>query len=183
MAMIDAEGLTIADLEAMPDDGRRYELLGGSIVVNAAPAPRHQRASFRLQQLLAAGLPPGHELFAAPIDLDLVGEQRVEPDLVVVPHASVGDKRLSLPALLVVELISPSTAHWDSIAKRQAYAESGIEHYWLLDTRDGHMRFTALHLRSGDAEYAETFTSAERIDVEVPIAVHTDLSDLFRPPA
>ena len=171
MAMIDAEGLTIADLEAMPDDGRRYELLGGSIVVNASRAPRHQRASFRLARLLADRLPAGHELFLAPTDLDLPNEQRVVPDLVVAPASSVGAERLSLPVLLVVELLAPSTAHWDAIAKRQAYAEAGIEHYWLLDTRSGSERFTALRLTSRSTAYDVVADSVDGIDVAEPIAV------------
>jgi hypothetical protein len=71
MSLTTTEGLTIADLEAMPDDGHRYELLGGSIVVNAAPAPRHQRASGVLNDLLRRSCPPGHEVFYAPVDLHL----------------------------------------------------------------------------------------------------------------
>jgi len=183
VAMIQREGLTIADLEAMPDDGRRYELLGGSIVVNASPAPRHQRALLRLSQLLLPGVPAGHELFVAPMDLDLVGEQRVEPDLVVVPAASVGEQRLSLPVLLVVELVSPSTAHWDLVAKREAYADAGIEHYWLLDTRPGVARFIALRLDSDAGTYVTVEESAEHIHADEPVAVSAPLPELFDPPA
>lgn len=181
MSLTHSEGLTLEDLEAMPDDGRRYELLGGSIVVNAAPSPRHQRASGALYQLLVRACPPDHEVFFAPVDLDLPGGQRVEPDLVVVPGSSVGEQRLSLPALLVVELVSPSTAVWDTVAKREAYAAAGIEHYWLVDTRPGHERFTALRL-AGEG-YGEVVDSTERIDVEEPLAVSAALSTLFEPPA
>ena len=45
-------GLNVADLEAMPDDGRRYELIGGAIVMTPAPGVDHQRVSRRLQRLL-----------------------------------------------------------------------------------------------------------------------------------
>lgn len=181
MSLTDTGGLTIQDLEAMPDDGRRYELLRGTIVVNAAPAPRHQRASGTLYVLLRAVSPPDHEVFAAPIDLDLVGEQRVEPDLVVAASASVGEQRLSLPVLLVVELISPSTAAWDTVAKRDAYAESGIPHYWLVDTRPGRERFTALRLPDGGTEYEVVAESDSMIDMTDPITVSVPLADLFTP--
>lgn len=183
MSLTTTEGLTLADLEAMPDDGRRHELLGGSIVVNAAPVPRHQRGSRRLQLLLEHGCPPGHEVFNAPVDLDLPGGQRVEPDIVVVPNSSVGDKRLSLPVLLVVELVSPSTAVWDTVAKRAAYAEAGIEHYWLVDTRNGQERFTALSLPAGADEYVVVVESDTAIEVDEPIAVSVPLATLFEPPA
>lgn len=182
MSLATTEGLTIADLEAMPDDGHRYELLGGSIVVNAAPAPRHQRASGVLNDLLRRSCPSGHEVFYAPVDLDLPGGQRVEPDLVVAPHGSVGEARLSLPVLLVVELVSPSTAVWDTVAKRAAYAEAGIQHYWLVDTRTGQERFTALSLPSGAGEYEVVAESDEVIEVLEPVSVSVPLEALFEPP-
>lgn len=70
----------------MPDDGRRYELLGGSIVVHAASRPRHQLALSAVNDLVKAACPSGHAVVFAPIELDLPGGQRVEPDLVVVPR-------------------------------------------------------------------------------------------------
>ena len=178
MALTHHDGLTIEDLEAMPDDGRRYELISGSIVVNASPVPRHQLASSALNDLLRAGCPPGHRVFYAPMDLDLVAEQRVEPDLLIVPHSSVGEKRLSLPVLLVVELISPSTAVWDQVAKRAAYEESGIEHYWMVDTRKDSPRFTALRLGDGGV-YETVADSAERIEVDDPVPVSASVASLF----
>ena len=180
MSLTHAEGLTLEDLEAMPDDGRRYELLGGTIVVNAAPSPRHQWASGVLYDLLRRSCPPGHRVFYAPLDLDLPGEQRVEPDLLVVPESSIGEKRISLPVLLLVELVSPSTAVWDTVAKREAYAAAGIGHYWMVDTRPGKDRFTALAL-GGDG-YETVADSTERIDVDEPVAVSAPLSALFEAP-
>lgn len=183
MTLVDHEGFTLADLDSMPDDGRRYELLGGTIVVNASPAPRHQRVSFRLAKLLEQNAPAGHEVFQAPMDLDLVGEQRVAPDLIVVPASSVGEKRLSLPVLLVVELLSPSTAVWDSIAKRDAYAQSGIEHYWIVDTRTGQERFTAFRLPAGATEYDTVVERTDRVVTHEPIRVDVRVADLFSPPS
>lgn len=181
MSLTHTGGLTIEDLEAMPDDGRRYELLGGSIVVNAAPTPRHQWASGVLYRLLLDGCPEGHRVYYAPVDLDLPGGQRVEPDLVVVPHASIGERQLTVPVLLVVELVSPSTAVWDQVAKREAYAAAGIEHYWLVDTRERQERFTALQMGSGGG-YEEVVDSSERIEVDAPVPVSVALGALFEAP-
>lgn len=180
MSLIEAEGFSIAELEASPDDGRRYELIGGSIIVSPVPTPRHQRGSRNLLVFLNRSVPADHEVFCAPIDLDLPGGQRVEPDLVVVPSSSIGLMRLSVPALLVVELISPTNPMLDTVLKRAAYAEAGIEHYWLIDTRDGHDRFTALRLRGDD--YETTHDSTERIDVTEPLAVSVTLPLLLDPP-
>ena len=51
--------LTVDDLEAMPDDGHRYELLDGVLIVSPAPRPLHQRMAFRLAMLLDGLAPPG----------------------------------------------------------------------------------------------------------------------------
>lgn len=78
------DGFTVADWEAMPDDGRRYELIGGTIVVSPTPVTGHQRCSRNLQRHLEDAAPPGHEVFDAPVGLRLPGDQVLAPDLVVV---------------------------------------------------------------------------------------------------
>jgi len=124
-------GLTVDDLEAMPNDGRRYELIGGAIIMTPAPEVGHQRASRRLQSRLEAAW-PDVEVFNAPIELDLPGGQRVQPDLVVVERGRSG-KRLTLPVALVVEVVSPGSAVHDRVTKLDVYAAAGISHYWILD--------------------------------------------------
>lgn len=169
--------LTVADLEAMPDDGRRYELVGGAIVMTPAPVPVHQRVSLRMTELLGSAAPPGHEVFYAPIDLDLPGGQRVEPDLVVVPSASVGPKQLVLPVLLVVEIVSAGSRTHDTVTKRAVYAEAGIPAYWLLDLNQS--RVTCLRL-AGEAY--EAYGDGPVVDVDWPVTVHLDVAALARPP-
>lgn len=62
--------LTRADLDAMPDDGHRYELIDGVLLVTPAPVTRHQRASFQLGLALHRSLPPGLEILHAPRVVD-----------------------------------------------------------------------------------------------------------------
>lgn len=185
MSLTETEGCTIADLERLVDlagdDGHRYELIGGSIVVNPAPRPRHQIALLGLARLLDDACPTDHTVLVAPVDLDLPGGQRVEPDLLVVPHASIGELRVTLPVLLVVELVSPSTAKLDLSIKPVAYAEAGVPHYWLLDTREGQERFTALALPAGGGDYDVTFDSTERVEPPAPVAVSASLASVFEP--
>jgi Uma2 family endonuclease len=63
-----------------------------------------------------------------------------------------------------------------------AYAAAGIEHYWLVDTRTGHERFTALKLPAGASEYQAVAESEDEIDVDDPVAVSVPLAELFEPP-
>ncbi|MGI9032336.1 MAG: Uma2 family endonuclease [Acidimicrobiales bacterium] len=169
------EGLTIADLEAMPDDGRRYELLGGAIIVTPAPFTPHQRMSRVLFRLLDDACPPGHEVFYAPTDLDLPGGQRVEPDLVVVPTGSVTLERLYLPVLLAVEIVSAGSRTHDRVTKRAAYAEAGIPAYWIVDPLAG--RITCLRLE-GDAY--QVYAEGPAIEVDWPVPVSTHLDELSK---
>ncbi len=74
---------TRADLDAMPDDGRRYELIDGSLVVTPAPLRRHQRAVGNLHLLLRHACPPELEVLLAPFDVVLAVNTVVQPDLLV----------------------------------------------------------------------------------------------------
>lgn len=175
------EPLTVADRDAMPDiDGRRYELIGGSIVVTPAPLTGHQRGSRRLERLIEDAAPPGVEVFDAPIDLSLPGGHMLQPDIVVAPLGSVGHERLTVPVLLVVEIVSVGSRTHDRVTKRSVYAEAGIEHYWLVDTTLESPWFTALRLVDGD--YEPVIDTDGQVETEAPIAVSFAVADLFRPP-
>ncbi len=173
-----AGSFTLADLEAMPDDGRRYELIGGAIVMTAAPLPIHQRVAVRLTPIFQEAVPDGHELFMAPIDLDLPGGQRVQPDFVVVPSASVGDQRLTLPVTLVGEIVSPGSQANDRITKRAAYAAAGIPAYWLIDLPAEVITILALTATGVYQIVAEGPT----VTVTAPLAVTLELDQLTRRP-
>ena len=134
------------------------------------------RVSRNLQRLLEQAVPPGVEVFDAPIDLDLPGSQRVQPDLVVVPAASVGEQRLSLPVILAVEIVSAGSRTNDLATKRLTYAEAGIPAYWLVDP--DRSRITCLRLAGDDFEvYAE----GPVLSVDWPVTLSVDIGALGRP--
>jgi Uma2 family endonuclease len=172
-----SNAFTVDDLEAMPVDGNRYELIGGAIVMTPAPEPVHQRTGQGLLRLIEDACPPGHEVFISPIDFDLPGGQRVEPDIIVVPHGSVGEKRLSGPALLVVEIVSPGSTVNDRVTKRGIYAEAGVPAYWIVDPAAGHV----LALRLVAAAYEVYADTAGPVVLDWPVAVAFSVADLARP--
>ena len=144
----------------MPDDGNRYEFIGGRLYMTPAPVIRHQRVSKRLQLALVRLLEEtGHgEVFYAPCLVEFPGtSDRVQPDLLFVSNERQGiiTEKLMLGAPdLVVEILSPSTAHRDRGIKLDLYARRGVREYWIVDpVRDvvdvwrfgdhpGHERFT-----------------------------------------
>lgn len=176
MTTITSNAFTVDDLEAMPDDGKRYELIGGAIVMTPAPEPVHQRVVLGLVRRIEDACPSGHEVFVSPIDLDLPGGQRVEPDIIVVPYASVGEKRLAGPALLVVEIVSPGSVVNDRVTKREVYAEAGVPAYWIVDPHAG----TLLALRLVDGRYVPYADTAGPVTLDWPIRISFSVADLAR---
>ena len=130
---------TIDQLHRLPDDGNRYELVGGELFVTPPPSPGHQLISAALQQLLVAYVREQQlgVVMSAPNQLMLGHEQEeVQPDLMVIP-AAAGDIRGSwreLPRpMLVVEILSPTTSRRDRVAKRHLYMRERIPTYWIVD--------------------------------------------------
>jgi len=176
MSSATSNAFTIEDLERLPDDGNRYELIGGAIVMTPSPEPLHQRVSRKLLWLLDESCPEGFEVFYAPIDYDVTRGQRVVPDLIIAPDSSVGEKCLVGPVLLVIEIVSPGSVANDRVTKRALYAEAGVPAYWIVDPRARHI--LALRLRDGSYEaYADT-TSV--VDLEWPVRVSFAVADLTR---
>ena len=134
--------LDYSDLQVTPDDGKRYELVRGGILVTPSPSPVHQRISKRLQRQLEAYFETRSlgEVFDAPIDLILTERDVFVPDLVVVSDPSHISKRgIEAPPALVVEILSPSTQVQDRGLKARRYAELGVEHYWIVDPVRQHL--------------------------------------------
>lgn len=124
---------TATDLDNLPDDGLRYEIVDGTLLVSPAPTPFHQRASRRLQRLLEGACPEGFEVFDAPVDWRPDGTTSLQPDLLVVRTADVTRDRLLGTPLVVVEVLSPSSVRVDRTVKRDRYAEAGVAQYWIVD--------------------------------------------------
>ena len=104
-----AEGFTRADLDAMPDDGRRYELLNGTIIVSAAPSPRHQRVVLRITRALEDPATSDVEVFVAPLDVALPTNDVLEPDVLVATKDTITDRDVTGTPVLAVEVLSPSS--------------------------------------------------------------------------
>src|SRR5438105_12409067 len=128
---------TYEDSAVLPDDGRRYEIVNGVLVMAPAPGPAHQSITVRIAYYLfphidLAGI---GKLFTAPIDVDLGPKNMYQPDLVVVLNTHldrVAEKKIIGAPDLVVEVASPSTAAYDRLTKYDIYARSGIAEYWIV---------------------------------------------------
>lgn len=124
---------TVADLELLPDDGLRYELVDGTLLVSAAPSKMHQRVIGNLHVLLREACPPALEIFLAPTDYQPTSTRSLQPDLLVVSRDDPGDKAVTMPLALAVEVLSPSSRSVDLVLKRELYQQAGVGSYWVID--------------------------------------------------
>jgi Uma2 family endonuclease len=125
--------LTRADLELMPDDGHRYELVDGVLIVSPSPRMLHQRAVRRLSRLLEDSCPDDLEVFFAPLDVVLAEDTVLIPDLIVARRVDFDEKCLPKAPLLAVEVLSPSTRRIDLMLKRSRLEAAGAASYWVVD--------------------------------------------------
>lgn len=125
----------------------RWELIHGvPYAMTPSPSADHQRISMRLSVALFQALEAAKnkrgggdcEVFAAPLDLFLPGEESVyQPDLVVVcDPAKVTGRGVEGVPDLVVEILSPGTAGKDLTRKRWAYESAGIPEYLVVDPEE-----------------------------------------------
>ncbi|MGE0441453.1 MAG: Uma2 family endonuclease [Gemmatimonadales bacterium] len=134
-----ARSWTRADVLALPDDGNRYELVDGELLVTPIPRPAHQEAVLALVERLRPYVRAhalGHCL-VAPADLDLQAGQLLQPDVFVLPNRAEGLiqqwSEAGIP-ILAAEVLSPATARFDRGVKRQRYQRSGVATYWIVDS-------------------------------------------------
>ncbi|MFN8525082.1 MAG: Uma2 family endonuclease [Chloroflexota bacterium] len=131
--------VTYEDYVAMPDDGNRYEVLGGGeLFVSPSPSRRHQSAAGVLFTELL-GFVDEHRLgvvLIAPFDVRLDETNVVQPDILFVSRARrdiVQDNRIDGAPDLVVEVLSPSNAFHDLVRKREACARHGVPYLSFVD--------------------------------------------------
>lgn len=128
---------TAVMVQALPADGKRYEVVHGELLVTPAPRPWHQEIVARLQETLRAYLrrEPVGVCLPSPADLILDDMTLVQPDLFVVDpvEARTWAWEEFRTFLLVAEVTSPSTAARDRGVKRRRYQQHGVATYWVVD--------------------------------------------------
>lgn len=130
--------LTYDDYIALPEDGPRYELYEGELIVMPATSPRHQAVIVNLFIAVAQHV-WGHglgDVSPASVDVILSRITVVQPDLVYVDTAGPGiltDGGIEGTPTLVVEVLSPSTEARDRGVKQALYARYGVPFYWIVD--------------------------------------------------
>jgi Uma2 family endonuclease len=135
---LEAPRWTADMVRALPDDGNRYEVVDGELLVTPAPTWTHQRAVKALF-LALAGYERTHggcEVLFSPADIELDPHGLVQPDVFVyglVDGRPATRWNSGAPLLLVVEVLSPSTARADRTTKRRRFQRAHVPEYWIVD--------------------------------------------------
>jgi Uma2 family endonuclease len=170
---------TVAELDRMPNDGRRYELLDGALIVSPRPTTIHQVVAGRLFRVLSGACPD--DLCVVPEPAVEIGPQtEFDPDLVVVRMDQIGGAKFTEPPLLAVEIRSPSTALVDLNRKKAAYERFGVPSYWIVNPDPPQPELTVFELRDG--HYALTAEASEPLTADHPFTVTIAPADLTAGP-
>jgi Uma2 family endonuclease len=131
---------TRGEVLAFPDDGNRYELVHGELLMSPAPRRNHQRVVFKLAKLLSeyVSLQGLGEVLLSPADISFGRrvDVLVQPDVFVVGSEYPRDQEWeAIRSLsLVAEVLSPATARFDRFTKRRLYQEMQVPLYWIIDS-------------------------------------------------
>lgn len=172
---------TYHDLAQLPDDGKRYELADGELIVSPAPTTEHQGISARLGNLLFRAEEAGFgRMFTAPTDVYFGPYRAVQPDLLFITreHADIIMPQNIVGAPdLIVEILSPGTREHDFGWKKTLYAREGVRFYWVVDPVDATVRPFAL----GEAGYSEVTPLTGRALLSCPLfpGISSEVASLF----
>ncbi len=171
--------LTRADLESLPtDDGHRYELIDGVLLVSPGPRHSHQTVVGNLYLLLRGACPAHLQVILAPFAVALADDTEVQPDLLVAPRSQFTERALPGAPLLAVEVLSPSTRRVDLLLKRDRLQEAGVASYWLVDPERPSV--TVLELREGTYVEALVLEGEQSGEVLAPYAMVLRPDDLLQ---
>ena len=141
--------MTADEFFDLPDDGYRYELVQGVVVMSPSPKPRHQLVATEILRQLANYLHArriGRVLPDTDVHLgrDVAGKDFVyRPDIlfILAERWRIENNRLVGPPDLAVEVVSPGSRRFDSQTKKEDYERFGLREYWLVDPERRSMTF------------------------------------------
>ena len=173
---------TYEDYCNAPED-RRYELHDGDLILVPSSKEQHQRASLDIatELMLFARRTGVGKVYIAPFDIVFSDNDVVQPDVIFVSNDRLGiitaDNIQGAPDL-VVEVLSPSTAHRDRTFKRSLYARHGVTEFWLVDPDARTIEVLLLDVNGYDI--AGTFGAGETLTSPTITDFTLNIDDIFQ---
>lgn len=173
-------GWTTDDLDELPEDGHRRELIDGVLIMPPTPSSTHQTIAMRLGVALEATC-PAHLNITQAVEVRVNRRRSLVPDVLVTTFdAAVSGPAKFAPSdvVLVVEIVSPGSQTLDRFTKPALYAEAGIPFYWRIETQKG-VEVHTHRLDAGVPAYVETGLFTTQIEVDEPWPITLPISPLL----
>ncbi len=172
-----AKRYRLADVATFPtEDGHRYEIIDGELIVTPAPARPHGIIASRIAYAITKHFKenmPDWSLIGQPINLGWETEAtsyHCEPDISIFDRSfeEVSASENLLP-VIVIEIVSPGNPENDYVRKVNAYAAMGIPEYWIVDSRHGTVTFLQLTAAGSRRQYAKIDNSQLLPEIELAL--------------
>ena len=181
-AVSEALKFTYSDYLLLPDNGKRYEILEGELLMSPSPNTKHQIVLLNLAAILKSFVERNNlgQIFIAPYDVVLSKYDVVQPDIMFI--SSKNTKMIKPTHLegvpdLVIEIISPGSAQRDRIIKRKIYALHGVKEYWLVHPEK--QRVQVLRLEKGELQPITELTAEDTLTSPMLSGLEIQLTDIF----
>ena len=176
--------ITVAELDACPDDGNRYELIEGELFVSRAPGIPHQRVLHNLQMELGSYLKENLVGILVPGTGAIFSDyDAVIPDLILVRNERWADvtsgEKITRAPDIVVEILSPGSENRrrDLSVKRQLYSKYGVKEYWIVDSEN--QSVLIFHLQKQTLEEVAMLSGIDEITSPLLPGFHLKASAVF----
>jgi Uma2 family endonuclease len=174
-----SDTFTVRDLEKTPDNGNRFELVEGMLLVSPAVGFRHQKVVAQLVIRLDAACPPGMHVLPAPFAVRLSESLQVLPDVLVARQEDLSEPYLSAAPVLAVEVMSPSSELLDLTNKKVIYERMGVPSYWVIDPLDPKLIVFELDESGSRYELVAEVEGDKAFEAAQPFAVRIVPADLL----
>jgi Uma2 family endonuclease len=174
--------LTYEDLKGFPDDGHRYELLQGELVVSHTPDGAHQTVLIRLASQLERAVNDSKfgTAIMGPFEVRMSEGDVVRPDLFafsLTQYAQYDDEVFVGAPAFMIEITSPQSVKYDRVRKAALYGESGVLEYWIVEPASKRI---LVHLRGTDEPMPRIVVEGTLSSAVIP-AFSVNLDALFAP--
>jgi len=124
----------------LPEDGKRYEVINGDLIMVPGPNTDHQNVSGNLEFELRMFVKKHQigKVYDAPYDVVLSENNVFQPDIMFVSNENskiIKEKNITGAPDLIIEILSPATGYYDLTEKKEIYAEFGVKEYWIVDPK------------------------------------------------
>ena len=183
IAVPDIYGYTTADLHALPDDGRRWELIDGSLIVSPSATIDHNTIALWIANILWDSKLSDEFVIGTDQSATIDDHNEPRPDVIVAPADYLQQSPFPIEgAQLVVEVISPTSVLRDTETKRALYARAGVPAYWIVvpdaDKPTISLAELVLDEPGGSYRFATHYTT-EVFETTTPWPIRVDLPQLI----